>query len=193
MRQVILKDGREVLIRSLTSEDLDQLMTFYRELPLEDRKYLRIDVTDKSAVEQRIQAVKNGTALRYISLMNDTIISIGALEFFSDEWHRNHGEIRVVVARDHQRKGLGMIMISELYLKAVEHKVEKVIAKMMKPQVGARKIFKKLGFKEDVRIPAYVTDLERKTQDLVIMSCDIKDLWKELETLYRDSDWTRCR
>ena len=193
MRRVTLKDGREVYIRSLASEDLDQLMTFYRELPLEDRKYLRIDVTNKDAVEQRIRAIKEGAALRYISLMDDTIISIGSLEFFNDEWRRNHGEIRVVVSRGQQRKGLGTIMISELYLKAMERKVEKIVAKMMRPQVGARKIFKKLGFREDVLIPAYVTDLEKRTQDLVIMSCDMKNLWKELESFYRDSDWTRCR
>jgi RimJ/RimL family protein N-acetyltransferase len=111
----------------------------------------------------------------------------------TDDWRKNQGEIRVVVARDFQRKGLGLMMVRELYLLAVDHKVEKVVAKMLKPQMAARKICKKIGFREELLLPAYVKDQEKKNQDLIIMTCNIDDLWKEFETLYKDSDWQRCR
>jgi hypothetical protein len=64
---------------------------------------------------------------------------------------------------------------------------------MMRPQVGAQHIFRKLGFREELLIPDYVRDLKGETQDLIIMTCDIKDLWKELDHFYSDSDWQRCR
>jgi len=189
----ILKDGTKLIIRTLTIADIDQLMAFYRSLPYDDRKYLKIDVTDKNAVEKRIRDVEEGKAVRVIALHNNDIAAIGVLKFDIDDWHRSQGEMRVVVSREFQRKGLGMIMIRELYLLAAEHKLEKIVAKMMRPQIGARKMCRKLGFHEELFIPDYVKDLEEKNQDLVIMTCDMNDLWHELEFIYHDTDWGRCR
>ena len=188
-----LKDGSGILIKTLTSNDLEKLMAFYRSLPYEDRKYLRIDVTDKSAVEKKIRAVESGSAVRIIALHNNTIIAIGALELGSDDWHKSLGELRVAVSRDFQRKGLGLMMLRELYLIAVDHKVEKIVVKMLRPQIAARKICKKLGFREELFLPAYVKDQDKKNQDLLIMTCNIDELWKEFELIYKDSDWQRCR
>jgi GNAT superfamily N-acetyltransferase len=188
-----LKDGTGILIRTLAFKDLEKLMAFYRSLPYEDRKYLRIDVTDKSAVEKRIRAVEKGSAVRIIALHNNIIIAIGVLELGADDWRKNLGELRVVVARDFQRKGLGLMILRELYLIAMDHKVEKIVVKMMRPQIAARKICKKLGFREEVFLPAYVKDQEKKNQDLLIMTCNIDELWKEFEIIYKDSDWQRCR
>ena len=86
-----------------------------------------------------------------------------------------------------------MIIMRELYFLAIEKKVEKVVAKMMKPQAAARTICKKLGFHEELVIPDYVKDQSGKSQDLVIMTCNIQELWKELDQFYMDSDWERCR
>jgi len=188
-----LKDGTGILIRTLTLKDLEKLMTFYRSLPYDDRKYLRIDVTDQSAVEKKLRTMKEGSSLRIIAMHNDMIAAMGILELGTDDWRKNQGEIRVVVARDFQRKGLGLMIVRELYLLAVEHKVEKIVAKMLKPQIAARKICKKIGFREEVSLPAYVKDQDKKDQDLIIMTCNIDELWKEFETLYKDSDWQRCR
>jgi RimJ/RimL family protein N-acetyltransferase len=188
-----LKDGANLTIRTLTSADIDKLMDFYRSMPYDDRKYLKIDITNRSLVEQRIKAVEEGKAVRIIALNNVNIIAIGVLELGTDDWHRSQGEIRIVVSREYQRKGLSMVMIRELYLSAVEHKVEKLIAKMMRPQIAARKMCRKLGFREELYIPNYVKDLDDHEQDLVIMTCYTSDLWNELEFIYNDSDWRRCR
>lgn len=188
-----LKDGSKLLIRTLALGDMDKLMGFLRSLPYEDRRYLRVDVTNKSAVEKKIKAIETGNAVRIIALNNSDIVAMGALEFGIDDWRKDLGELRVVVAREYQRKGLGMIMVREIYLLAVEHKVKKVVAKMMRPQMGARKMCRKLGFHEELFLPDYVKDQKSESQDLVIMTCDISDLWKELEVLYDDTDWRRCR
>jgi L-amino acid N-acyltransferase YncA len=188
-----LKDGTKVLVRTLTFDDLDKLMEFYRSLLYEDRKYLKVDVTNRRLIEKRIRAVEEGTAFRIIALNEENIIAIGLLELSTEDWRRGQGELRIVVSREFQRKGLGTIMIRELYMIAVQQKVDKVIAKLMRPQIGPIKICRKFGFREELVIPDYVQDLDKKDQDLVIMICDIKDLWKEIESFYKDSDWQRCR
>jgi RimJ/RimL family protein N-acetyltransferase len=192
-KQEILKDGTKLSIRTLASGDFDKLMEFYRSLPYGDRKYLRIDVTNNEAVMKRIKDVEEGTAVRILALQDDKAVAIGVLELATDDWHKKQGELRVMVSREFQRKGLGMVMVRELYLLAKEHKVEKVVAKMMRPQVAARKMCRKLGFREELFLPDYVQDQDDKSQDLVIMVCELNDLWKELEFIYTDSDWQRCR
>jgi len=188
-----LKDGTKVSIKELAGDDLDRLMRFYHTLPEEDRKYLRVDVTNRDVVAKRIKLIELGNVVRVIALHDDEIIADGALELSAEEWRRHQGELRIIVARDYQHKGLGMIMMRELYFIAARKKVEKVVVKMMRPQKAARNICHKLGFREEHMIPDYVRDLNGQLQDLIIMTCDMEEFWKELEFFYMDSDWQRCR
>jgi len=188
-----LKDGTKVVIRELSINDLDKLMKFYTLLPEKDTKYLRVDVTNRSIVEQRIRLIETGNVFRLVALHNDNIIADGALEISGEEWLKHQGELRVIVARPFQRKGLGMLMMRELYFIALQKNVEMLVVKMMRPQIAARNICRKLGFREELLIPDYVRDISGETQDLIIMTCNIKDLWGELDHFYSDSDWQRCR
>ncbi len=174
-------------------DDLDKLMKFYRELPPDDRVYLKVDVTKRNVVKQRLHLMEEGTAFRIIALHEDEIVGDGMFEISAEEWRRHQGEIRVIVARNFQRKGLGMIMMRELHSLAINKNVDKIVVRMMKPQKGARNICKKLGFHKETIIPNYVWDQAGNPQDLVIMTCDVKDFWKELEHFYKDSDWRRSR
>jgi RimJ/RimL family protein N-acetyltransferase len=188
-----LKNGKKVVIRSLTLKDLDKLLEFYRTLPPEDRKYLRVDVTDRNVVAHRIKLIEEGNVIRIIALDKNKIVADGALELSGEEWRRHQGEIRVIVSRRYRRHGLGTVMMRELYFLAAEKNVEKVVAKMMRPQTAARNICHKLGFKEELLLPDYVRDMSGKPQDLIIMTCHLQDLWEEVDSFYGDSDWQRCR
>ena len=192
-KTVSLKDGKTIIIRSLVARDLDALMKFYRTLPPEDRRYLRVDVTDRDVVAQRIQMAEAGLVHRIVAVFNGKIVADGALELSGEEWRKHQAELRVIVARPFRRKGLGMVMMRELYLLAAEENIAQVVAKMMRPQKEAQTICRKLGFREEALLPDYVRDLTGKTQDLVIMVCDLGDMWRELGHLYSDSDWERCR
>ncbi len=111
----------------------------------------------------------------------------------TDEWQEHIGEIRLIVARPFQRKGLGILMARELYLLATRKKVEVIVVKMMRPQVAAISIFHRLGFSEDATLTDYVEDLSDSKQDLIVMRCDLKALMKEMEDYLAESDWQRTR
>jgi L-amino acid N-acyltransferase YncA len=187
-KTALLKDGTSVLIRELRPDDLDKLMKFYKELPLVDRKYLRVDVTDRDVVAGRIARIETGKVIRIVAVHNDEIIADGALELFGEAWKRHQGEIRVIVARAFQKKRLGMAMIQELYNIAAQKNLEVLVATMMRPQVGAQQIFRKLGFREEMLLPDFVRDIQGSTQDLIIMTCSLKDLWKEIEDFHDTLD-----
>ena len=193
MKKELLKDGTEVTIRNLTMNDLDRLMQFYSELPLNDRRYFRVDVTKRDVVAQRIKQMRQGNFFRLVALYDDKIIADGNLELSAEEWRKDQGELRVIVAPNFQHKGLGMIMLRELYDLAAHKNVKNVIVRIMRPQKAARAICHKLGLREETIIPDYVRDISGKKQDMIIMKGDMKDFWKELEHFYQDSDWRHHR
>jgi ribosomal protein S18 acetylase RimI-like enzyme len=188
-----MKDGTEVTIRRLAANEIDKLMAFYGALPEEDRRYLKFDVTDRKAVAKRLRRVETGDDIRVVAVHGGVIVASGALELSGESWSKHHGEIRVVISRPFQQRGLGTILIRELYFVAVQNQLTTVIARMMRPQAGALKIFRRLGFREESMLPNFVKDLGGESQDLIVMRCEVKDLWKELDRLFSESDWQRCR
>ena len=116
-----------------------------------------------------------------------------ALELESQGWKEHVGELRLIVARPFQRKGLGTLMARELYLLAAREKVEEIVVKMMRPQSAAYSIFKKIGFVEDATLSEYVKDRSGSKQDLIVMRCDLRSLMKEMENYLAESDWQRTR
>ncbi|MCJ7643174.1 MAG: GNAT family N-acetyltransferase [Candidatus Aminicenantes bacterium] len=188
-----MKDGTEVTIRRLVANDIDRLMEFYGSLPEEDRRYLKFDVTDRKVVAKRLRRVESGDDIRIAAVHGGVLVASGALELSGEGWSKHQGEIRVMVARPFQHRGLGTIMIRELYFIAVQNKIETIVARMMRPQAGAQKVFHRLGFRDESMLPDFVKDLQGGSQDLIVMTCDVKDLWKELDRNFSESDWQRCR
>ncbi len=192
-KKEILKDGKQVLIRTLTLKDLDKLMKFYRSIPDKDRRYLRVDVLNKDVVTQRIKWTKTGDIVRLVALYRNEIIGDGTLEFSTEEWKKHQAEIRANVDKEFKHKGLGTILLRELYYIAAAEGVKKVVVRFMRPQAAARNICRKLGFHEETIVPDYVRDQKGKTHDMVIMTADMKHFWNELEHFYSAADWRRHR
>jgi L-amino acid N-acyltransferase YncA len=188
-----LRNGTEVLIRPQKKRDLDQLLHFFKAMPDKDKRFLRYDVSDRNVLEQRFRATKTGRVRRLVAVIDDQIAADGVLELEGHGWKEHVGELRLFVSRAYRRKGLGMLMARELYKLASVAKVEEVVVKMMRPQIAARKIFRRLGFHEEVVLPDYVKDRGGKVQDLVVMRCDLASLWQLLEDYFTASDWQRTR
>ena len=72
-------------------------------------------------------------------------------------------------------------------------KVDRIVARMMRPQAGAQRIMKRLGFHDEFLIPEHVRDQDGIWQDMIIMRCNLDDLWREMEGVFEDSDiqWHR--
>lgn len=188
-----LKDGSEVVIRPMAEEDLDRSFMFFQQLPAEDRKYLRMDVTRRENVAKRIQMLRSGRVKRLIALVNDEIVADGALELSEEDWMAHAGELRLIVGRPYQRKGLGMVMARELYALAASEKLQEIVVHMARPQVAAQQIFRRLGFQEEALLPEHIRDREGTRQDLVVMRCNLEAMWRELEGFFAHSDWQRAR
>jgi ribosomal protein S18 acetylase RimI-like enzyme len=192
-KTVALKDGTEVTIRDMEPDDVQRSFDFFAELPKEDRKYLRVDVTRWEFVERRIHDIDPSRVRRLVVIHDDEVVADGALELEGHGWGGNIAEIRLIVSHQFQRRGLGLLLARELYFIAAEAKVDRVVARMMRPQAGAQRIMKRLGFHDEFLIPEHVRDQDGNWQDMIIMRCNLEDLWKEMEGVFEGSDirWHR--
>ena len=146
--------------------------------------FLRFDVTRRDVVDRRIREIDAGRVKRLVAVVDDRIVADGALELASAEWEAHVGELRLIVAEEYRRKGLGMLMAHEMYTLAARYRLEKIMVTIMRPQVAARNIFRKLGFREELVLREHVRDRKGRVQDLILMRCDLEALWMELEDFH---------
>lgn len=192
-KTIRLADGTPLVLRDLDPQaDFEALMKFYNDLTPEDRRYLRIDVTNRKTVEQRLKLLTLGYHYRLCVVTGDEIVAEATLELPFEEWRRNQAEIRVLVSAPFQKRGLGMLLMKELYCLAMRKNVDTVVVWSMQPQVGALNLGRKMGFHDVAVLPNYVKDQSGEMQDLVIMKGQIKALLQEAEKHFGPIDWKTC-
>jgi RimJ/RimL family protein N-acetyltransferase len=192
-KTVTLKNNHKVLIRDMRPDDVQASFDFFQKLSEDDRKYLRVDVTNWEFVERRATELGNNRVLRLVVEDDKEIVGDGALELAGHGWGENIAEIRLIIANAYQRTGLGTMLARELHLLAAQNKVDRIVARLMRPQVGAHRILRSLGFHEEFLIPEMVRDRTGHWQDMIIMRCSLTDLWREMESLLEYSDWQSHR
>jgi len=191
LKHEVLSDGTPLIIRDMDPHaDFEALMKFYNNLPAEDRRYLRIDVTNRKTMEQRIKLMDFGYHFRILALSGEEIVGKGVLELPFEEWRRHQGELRVIVARPFQRRGVGMLLMRDLYRLAIRKNVDTVTVWMMKPQEAALNLARKMGFRDQSILPDYVKDQAGEMQDLHIFKSKIPDLLREIEAKFGPIDWS---
>jgi ribosomal protein S18 acetylase RimI-like enzyme len=188
-----LKDGTNVAIRPLVAGDLKQSLAFFQSLTPEDRLYLRVDVLDKKVVERRIHNSGIEDFKRIVAEIDGKIAADAGLELRTHGWERHLADFRLIIAPQFRRMGLGMIMAEELYEMAIREQVEEMVVKIMAPQAEAKKIFQRLGFKEDVVIKNFVKDINGRKQDLILMRCSLDAIWDKIESYFQEMEHREMR
>jgi len=185
-KQLILKDGTEVSIRPMTKEDGKKLLDFFIRLPKEDRQFLKEDVSRKEVVQRFVDKLDYDKILPVLAFYDNEIVGDATLHRSDHGWSKHVGEIRVVVSRQFQKKGLGLALARHLTEKAVDAGLDKMVAEVMDNQIGGRKAFESLGFEEEARLKGHVRDIFGHKRDLIIMANDISHLWEAMEHMIKD-------
>ena len=181
-----LRDGTEVSIRLAQPEDKAALMEFFRGLPEQDRLYLRDDVTSPEFVDRYVARLGRSNSVGLVAESAGTVVGEATLYRDAHGWMTHLGQIRLVVSRPFQHKGLGTELARESVRIAMNQGVDKIMALVVDNQVGARKAFGKLGFKEEALLKKHVKDIYGRKRDLVVMTNDVSHLWEALASASAD-------
>ena len=172
-------DGQSVILRLMTAEDRDAVLSFARSLPEEDLLFLSFDITDEDFVDAWVKRVETGKWHTILVEIDGKLVGHGSLMRTDQVWSRHLGEIILLLAPEVRGKGLGNILAGEIFAKAGELNLQKVVARMAAEQKGAIQVFEKLGFNAEALLADYVIDRFDKTHDLIAMSYDVNGLTME--------------
>jgi len=170
-KTVVVRDGTRVTLRPLVKEDEAKLKDFFATIPLEDRWYLKEDVSDPRVIEGWVQGIDYGRVVPIVAEAQGEIVADATLHRRPFGASRHVGEIRVVVSPRYRGMGLGTWMALDILNLAMETGVEKVIAELIaEEQAPVIDGLRRLGFVEEARVADYARDPQGKPHDLVIMA-----------------------
>ena len=183
---VTLRDGTEVVIRPLCAIDGAELLEFYRAFTEEERQFLRDDVSSPEWLERFLKKVDFEEVVSLVAELDGAIVGETTLYRTRCGWTRHVGEIRVAVARDLRRKGLGIALSRAVVKLATNLGIEKMVVQVVENQVGARHTFEKLGFTQEATLRAHVKDIRGLKRDLLVLSNDVSHIWHAMEAMVAD-------
>jgi RimJ/RimL family protein N-acetyltransferase len=172
-------DGNPVILRLMTADDRKDVLDFARSLPEDDLLFLSFDITDDDFVNSWIRRIGAGKWHTILVEIDGKLVGHGSLMQTDQVWSRHLGEIILLLSPEVRGKGLGNILAGEIFAKAGELQLQKVVARMAAGQKGAIQVFEKLGFNAEALLTDYVIDRFDKTHDLIAMSYDVRGLTME--------------
>jgi RimJ/RimL family protein N-acetyltransferase len=172
-KEGVLKDGTRVMLRPLVQEDREKLIDFFRRLDAKELSFLRSDVLDSRVIDHWMEHLDYQRVFPLVAEAGGRIVGDATLHMRKVGWKRHLGNVRVVVAKDYQGRGLATLLINELVELAGEFGLEKLVAEIHLQAVAALNVFKKAGFSVKAVFEDLVKDPAGKSSDLVVMVCDV--------------------
>ncbi len=178
-----LRDGSSVTIRPLVASDEKNLLTFFRNVPAEDRVFLKDDVTKPEVIAEWCRSLDYERILPLVAEAGGELVADATLHLRRAGWMRHAARVRLVIASAFRGKGLGTLLINELIAIAEQTDLEKMDVELMVDQKAAMAAFKNLGFAQMALFPDHVKDLSGRNHDLVVLVRDLTPR-EEIEAPY---------
>jgi L-amino acid N-acyltransferase YncA len=170
---VTLKDGAYVLLRAMTRDDKARLHEFYNSVSAEDLQYFRHNVKDEALIDEWCECLDYSEVLPVIALAKDHIVGSATLHFYTGP-KRHVGEVRLFLAKDYRKRGLGMKMIRALIDLARKQSLSILMAEVIAEQNKVVKAFEQLGFHSDCILDDYFMFPDGDCSDVVIMTMSLR-------------------
>ena len=173
-KEGVLKDGSRVTLRPMVKEDRQKLLEFFRGLDAKELSFLRNDVRDPAVIDHWVNHIDYNRVFPLLAEAEGRVVGDVTLHMRKVGWKRHLGNVRVVVAKDYQNRGLGTLLINEIVELAGEFGLEKLLAEIHLHALGAFAAFKKAGFSVKAVFEDLVKDPAGQNSDLVVMVCDVQ-------------------
>jgi len=173
-KKITLPDGLCLTLRPMTRDDQYGLYSFFINLPEEDRRFLRNDVTDRKLIEKWCRNLNYERVLPILAEDDGRIVANATLHYQTFGWGRHVAEVRITIAPEFQGRRLGAALLEEISRLATCNKVRRLLARIVTDREGVIRAFERAGFRKLTELKNYVKDLHKQQY------ADIALLVKEL-------------
>jgi RimJ/RimL family protein N-acetyltransferase len=179
-KYVVLKDGKEVMLRPLEHDDEEGLVRFYKDLQLSFRWFLKEDPCDPAVIKKWIDNQQAGKAFSILAIYEDRIVAHTSLLLRPYGGRKHVGRLRIMVVPDYRGKQLGTWMVFDLIRKGMEIGLEKIRSDFV---VGvedrAIEAFEKFDFIKEGLLKDYIKDEKGVYHDYQIMVKQLHKGWSD--------------
>ena len=165
---VTLRDGARVLFRILGPEDKDELVAFFKAVNPADRRYIRSQIVDENVVASWALYPDYERVVPLVAIVQTRIVGEATLHFKTGP-HAHVAEVRIFLAPDFRRRGLGVQMMETLFELARWRDVHLLEAQIVSDLTRVIKAFKKMGFEQQGLLEDYYLTPERETRDVALL------------------------
>ena len=170
---VTLKDGTYVLLRPMVEDDEKCLLEFYSAVSEDDMRYFRHYVKGSSIIHEWCKNLDYGKVLPILALVKDHVVGSASLHF-GEGPKRHIAEVRLFLAKDFRKRGLGAKMIKALINLARRQGLGILQAEVIAEQTKVVKAFETLGFKPQTVLDDYFLFPDGDTRDVVLMTMSLR-------------------
>ena len=176
-KKVTLRDGAVLLLRPMTRDDEHGIYMFFGSLPEEARRYLRNDVSNRKIIARWMRDLDYEKTLPIIAEYEGRIVASSTLHRQTFGWGRHVGEVRIVIDPAFQGRGLGGLLLDEIYRIGASSGLKKLVARIVTGRDDVIKAFERSGFTHIGILKKYVKDMHHNYADIAIM---VKELMPEI-------------
>lgn len=145
-RQVFtLKDGTRVLVRPLVEQDRQALLDLFLPVGLDEKRYIRHDIHNPMILESWIDELNYDTVLPLVAEVNNRLIGVASLHFRQGP-ARHRAEIRIFLAKNYRKRGVGTRMLNGLIELAKRRGIAILEVEIVSDQSHLVKAFHNIGF-----------------------------------------------
>jgi L-amino acid N-acyltransferase YncA len=172
-RTLTLGDGTQIRLRLMVPDDIHRVLAFARSLPEDDLQFLHVDITKMLVVMLWAQNIKAGLTVTVLAEKDQQVVGYASVHHNQVSWQRHLGELRVQVGPAYRGHGLGSKLGREIFAIAPEMGLQKIVAQMTPDQTQALALVKRSGFRQEAVLHDFVIDRQGRTNDVVVMTCDV--------------------
>ena len=165
---VTLKDGVNVLLRPMTADDEEALWNLFAPASEEDVRYLRDNVKDQALIQEWCRHLDYARVLPLVAQIKDRIVGQASLHLHPGP-NRHVGEVRIFLAKDLRRRGLGTKMLNTLIELARKQNLYTLKAEIVADQSKVIKAFQNLGFEFCCTFEDYFMLPDGDTRDVAVL------------------------
>lgn len=178
-RQLItLSDGGRVLLRPLTAEDREQLIELFEQVSPEDLRYMRHNVKDAELIASWIDDLDYDRVLPLVAVINERLVGSATLHF-AEGPARHRTEVRIYLAKEVRRRGVGSRMIQALIDMSKRRNIYMIEAQIINEQATVIRAFQNLGFVRKCILDNYFILPDGELRDVAHLLLRLRDSSEE--------------
>jgi GNAT superfamily N-acetyltransferase len=182
--QVMEADMGPVAVRALTVADAVAFASFADNVPEGERRFLKEALQTSHA---GFAAMLSEPGVRRLVAQLDTGEIVGlAGAFLGRGWSSHVAELRVLVAADHRREGVGRALATAALVTALQEGCSHAYIEVVAEQEGLVTMFQDLGFEPEALLVDFVRDGEGGFHDLMLLTHRVDDQRGRLAVLGLD-------